>query len=283
MIQAMSSIHFKWGIAAAFCIIFATSLGAFNAYLLLNRQNSLLWTNFLPIYWLAWAVSLVTPGQIGDLAIISTSLKKQNIDWHLSLGRSLLDKAISFTIMAILAVIGLYFTSRKYIGFEQSSILMLEIFMSIVLILYLLRFKLTVFFSPELGGVRGLLGQTIQEAKVTIYHHPARILINIVLTTIKIFLIGASYWCIFKGLGAGNIELIETVALAAASSLVAYIPISFNGIGTVEASGLVLFSQIGLSTSSILAGYLGLRLLVISLAWLPSACILLLWRCKTAK
>jgi len=236
----------------------------------------------MPIYWLAWAISLVTPGQIGDIATISTLLKKQDIDWHLSLGRSLLDKLISFIVMAVLATIGFYFTSKRYLDFDLSGMLFLWIIPSVGFLLYFLRFRLITFFSPELNGVRGLLGQTLREAKITMHHHPARVLINIVLTTIKILLIGVSYWCIFRGLGAGNIDLIETITLAAASSLVAYIPVSFNGIGTVEASGLVLFSQMGLSTSSILAGYLGLRVLVMSLAWLPSTCILLFWRYKTA-
>lgn len=283
VIQSLSSIQAKWGISAALCIILATLLGAFNAYLFLNRHNTLRWSVFLPIYWLAWAVSLVTPGQIGDIATISTLLRKQNIGWHLSLGRSLLDKLISFLVMGILATIGFYLTSKRYLNFDPSDKILLWIILSIALLLFFLRFRLVAFFSPELNGVRGLLGKTIREAKITMQHHPIRVLINIALTSIKILLIGISYWCIFRGLGAGNIDLLETIVLAAASSLVAYIPVSFNGIGTVEASGLVLFSQLGLSTSSILASYLGLRLLVMILAWLPSACILLFWRYKTAK
>ena len=132
-----------WVIAAAFSIIFATLLGAFNAYILLDRQNSIRWTIFLPIYWLAWAASLITPGQIGDIATISTLLKKQKIDWHLSLGRSLLDKLISFIVMAALASIGLYLTSKNYLNIDisEKSILLMSI--SIGILIFLLRSKLT--------------------------------------------------------------------------------------------------------------------------------------------
>jgi uncharacterized membrane protein YbhN (UPF0104 family) len=269
-----------WGIAAAFSIIFATLLGAFNAYILLDRQNSIRWTIFLPIYWLAWAASLITPGQIGDIATISTLLKKQKIDWHLSLGRSLLDKLISFIVMAALASIGLYLTSKNSLNIDisEKSILLMSI--SIGILILLLRSKFNMYFSPKIDGARGLIGRTLKEAKLTLYQYPTKVIVNIILTIAKISLIGLCYWCIFRGLGADEISLFMTITLSSASSLVAYIPISFNGIGTVEASGLLLFSEIGLTTSNILAGFLALRLLVMLLAFLPSACLLLFWRYK---
>ncbi len=284
VIRILKSLQKTWVIAAAMCIICATLLGAFNAHLLLDRKGTISRTIFLPIYWLAWAFSLITPGQIGDIATIATLLKKQGIDWYLSLGRSLLDKLISFVVMIVLAVAGIYYTSIQYINFKQFDWLyLLPILLVAGFLICLFHLILANYFSPHLSGFRGLLRQTLQEGKETIVQHPLKVIITILLSIIKMLLIGTSYWCIFRSMGTDNIDLVKTVALTATSSLVAYLPISFNGIGTVEASGIVLFSQLGMTTSMILTGYLSLRILVMLLAWLPSTLILFIWRSHSTK
>ena len=64
--------------------------------------------------------------------------------------------------------------------------------------------------------------------------------------------------------------------LVTVSLLVAYIPVSFNGLGTVEITGILLFSLLGLGEELVLSSYLVLRATVMLIAWMPSLLILAL-------
>ncbi len=270
-----------WLMAAAICILTATAIGGFNAYLLLSKNQSLGFGFFMAVYWLGWAFSLITPGQIGDIATISTVLKKHQFEWHTAIGRSLLDKLISLSVMLVLAIAGLYLTGKHvYPALEVEPVYGLLVLGLLLLLLLLIVFS--GFFSPHRSGIRGLIGKVIAESWTMLWKQPWRILFNALLTVVKVGLIGSSYWCVFNAADQIELDLMKTVMLSSASSLVAYVPISLNGMGTVEVSGLVLFSEFGLSQSVILAGYLCLRAIVFLLAWLPASLILLVWRLKAA-
>ncbi len=266
---SLKHMHIKWLFYIIACIMCATFIGAFSAYLLMNRKGNIKWSLFLPIYWLAWAFSLVTPGQIGDIATITSLLKKQNIDWHLSLGRSLLDKLISFVIMTSLAITGLYITSIQHLNYERFNTVYYSLIPLSGMVIYLFHSRIYYFFSPSHSGIRGLIGKTFLEAKLTVKLHFTKVITNIILTSIKILLIGVAYWCMFRALG-GDINLLEVVLLVPASALIAYLPISFNGIGTVEVTAVYLFNNIGLSTTTIITSYLILRIIVLLIAWIPA-------------
>ncbi len=63
--------------------------------------------SFLRIYWIAWAVGLVSPGQVGDLATVGTNLSRRGVDWRGTVGRSLLDKGITLSVMLLFAAAAL--------------------------------------------------------------------------------------------------------------------------------------------------------------------------------
>jgi len=69
--------------------------------------------------------------------------------------------------------------------------------------------------------------------------------------------------------------LLPNVTIVAISSgLVAYLPLSANGIGTVEMAGAGLFGEIGVSLPVVLSMYVLLRLANILLAWVPAALLM---------
>jgi uncharacterized membrane protein YbhN (UPF0104 family) len=99
-----------------------------------------------------------------------------------------------------------------------------------------------------------------------------------VLTSVKIGAIGVAYWALFLALGFSE-DLFVIIPLVAASSIVAYAPVSVNGIGTVEAVGILLFSSVGIPETAVLSAYVTLRFLVLILAWGPAGLWLLIkWR-----
>jgi uncharacterized membrane protein YbhN (UPF0104 family) len=114
-----------------------------------------------------------------------------------------------------------------------------------------------------------LLEPVLRELLETWRRHPRLLLVNFLLTWVKIGLTGFSYWCIFRSLGYDSLGSFEVLPPMAASSLVAYLPVTFNGLGTVELTGMALFAAIGLPEEGVLIAYLLLRLLVYTLAWVP--------------
>jgi uncharacterized membrane protein YbhN (UPF0104 family) len=276
VMHTLATLQPAWLGWAAVAIVLSTLLGACNAHLLVNRLGEVPWRLFLPVYWCAWALSLVVPGQIGDVAGISLMLRKYQLAWHVTLARSLLDKAISLLVMLLFAGSGLFLVGRQYMTVDMRSMTItgMVVLMGLLFIM-LLRRRLGRLFDPGRTGLRGLLGRLFAEALATARQHPLRLGLNISLSILKIILIGLSYWLVFAALGQADIPVFSVIALAAASSIVAYVPVTFNGLGTVEATGILLFTQLGLGASSVLSAYLCLRLLVYLLAWLPAGIWLL--------
>lgn len=268
---------------AGISISASTLLGAFGMFVIVSKDQDLLFRRFLPVYWSSWAVGLVVPGQIGDLASISYLLKRWGFDWEAILARSLVDKVITFIIMIIIAVYGLTFIETDQL-FLRKSTLFFIIGISIVffLLVYNWRHLKKLLKNRELKFI-SLIEFVFEEVTNTFYNHPLLVTANSVITVLKITLIGSAYWFIFKALGNMDLSLWEVVPLMAASSLIAYLPISFNGLGTVELTGILLFSSIGISESTILSAFLLLRILVFMLAWLPAGLIFLLSEKITSK
>jgi uncharacterized membrane protein YbhN (UPF0104 family) len=70
-------------------------------------------------------------------------------------------------------------------------------------------------------------------------------------------------------------NLFDVAVTANSAGLVAYIPISANGVGTVEAGGLYLFGLHGIAAPIVIATYLALRFANLALAWIGAALVLL--------
>lgn len=276
VIEHLKNARLPWVFASALAIIVATFLGATNVHLFVNRDGRLPFRHFLPIYWLAWAMSLVVPGQIGDIASISIMLRRRGMPWHASLGRTLLDKAITFVLMLLLGLGGLLSILAPE-DLRLYELLWLLVGLACLgAILYAVRHRIARAGLPYLDRVIELVQRTVRESGEVIRLHSLRVALNMVLTAIRIALIGGSYWCMFVALGSSLNSLLQVVAIVAASSLVAYVPISFNGLGTVELAGIVLFGELGIAGTTVLSAYLALRFLVFALAWIPTALWLLL-------
>ena len=81
----------------------------------------------------------------------------------------------------------------------------------------------------------------------------AVLLLNFVLSTVKMSLIGLAYYLVFTALSVDRLEMIPTMLLCLSSGLIAYLPISLNGIGTVEATAFSLFALFDYSQGEILS------------------------------
>ena len=76
IISELSSIDSTWVYLAGVSIVASTLLGAFSMFLIVSRGEEISFFKFLLVYWSSWAVGLVVPGQVGDIASISFLLRR---------------------------------------------------------------------------------------------------------------------------------------------------------------------------------------------------------------
>lgn len=271
LVSQLTHLNADYLLYGAACIIAATLLGSFNAYLVVAIDSTVSYSKFLACYWFSWALGLVVPGQVGDVASLTLLLKRAGLDWSKIMARAVLDKFISFFVMALLAGLALFRYSAM-VEIETGAVAWIAA-TAVVLTAaayYLARKILATHKVAWVDKIRS----SFKDLAGFVRKRPALVAINFFGTTLKILLIGTAYWYVFLAGGAENPPWFEVILLVTVSSLVAYIPISFNGLGTVEVTGILLFSFLGLGQELVLSSYLVLRVTVLAIAWVPSLLIL---------
>ncbi len=264
-----------WAVtAAASLLAMVTLMGALNVYLFIGRDRKLSFKQFLPVYWSSWAFGLLVPGQVGDIASLSWLLRRYSLPASVSLGRATLDKLISAAVMSVAAIAGLavLFVNQTFWSLLFPVLIVLTAIAWVTAIAVYVRRKQIAGYAGRPGLV-GALVRTLQELVRTARLSLAPVVLNVVLTLAKVFVTGAAYWLVLRGLGVEGLGLVEITIIATAAGLIAYLPVSVNGLGTVEITGLFLFGQMGAPAEAVLATYIILRGLVLLVAWIP----LLLW------
>lgn len=271
-----SSINPSWVILSLIAIIAASLLSAFNLHLLVNQAQEITFLRFIPIHWLSWAFNLIIPGQVGDLLTLSVLLRQYHLSWPIILGRTLVDKIISLLAVSLLALIG-FFSIIKPFQWHLSfrwGISSLIVIGFLVTLFYLLRRNHWVEKS-----VQAVLS-IYYEMCSTIFRMPGKVLINFLLTWVKIVLLGLAYWAMFAAFGCKELLFWNLLSLTAISSLAAYVPISLNGLGVVESVAILLFATQGIAQATILSVYLTLRVVTLLSAWIPGGVWLLTHRSR---
>jgi uncharacterized membrane protein YbhN (UPF0104 family) len=271
ILEKMGTMSWQWVLLAGICILSIGFIGAINVFLFVARDHKVTLTDFLPLYWASWAVGLVVPGQVGDLASIGFLLRRHSLAVSTVLGRAVLDKAISLIVMFGFVIVGLA-VSVQGLSIKLAWLLELATFLLFggVVFYFLLRGRWQYVFKAGNPGLGGALARAGMEFIQTMRQTPVRVLLNVALTIVKVTITGIAYWAMFHALGNTDLAVLRVVILATTAGLVAYLPISINGIGTVEAVGIFLFGQVGISAMTVISAYIGLRILVLGAAWVPT-------------
>lgn len=276
VIAVMADIDVKYFFLATGLVLIITMTGAVSLFCLLIRDGEVSIFRFIPIFWLAWALALVTPGQIGDVISLPVLLKKFGLVVHESVGRILLDKMISLIVIAGFAVFGLLFVFETFFWSTASFVWIMLVIGAGFFLLVFRRNAILMLVDASREDWRGSIGKAIRAFVDTLRLHSWRVWVNCLLTLLKVIITGLSYWAVFAALGYSNISVIDVIPLMAISSLVAYLPISFNGLGTVEIAGVFLFATLGIPEVVVFSAYLILRSILLTAAWIPSVFVLML-------
>lgn len=254
-----------WLIPAIGAIAISTILGSYNLYMLISKNSSLVFSSFFKVYWLSWAAGLLIPGQIGDMLSLSYWLHKKGLNWKTVSALSLIDKLITLLWTLLFASIG-FFTVLSNQTYDSEKVELLitgAIILTCIICFIGVTFK-KFYFLP--------LKKSLCKWKALIDRSRKVLLINFLLTPLKITLLSIAYLSVLNAAGVSIFFVWDVLLLVCLSSLISYIPISFNGIGTVELTGIAVFGTFGIEPEVILSVFLSLRLLVIVMAWTP--CIL---------
>lgn len=249
---------------ASAALVVAGLLGAWNCYQVTELSAQLAPRVFLPIFWRSWAIGISLPGQVGDFIATLWQLKDREINLPAVAGRLLVDKLVTLTLgLAMLACVPAVLGSA--VGLAVGLVLALGFVL--LLAWWVIRWGLQWRPDKELPGWLARLRLALGAALST---PPRLIAANVAITVCKFIVTGVAYWLLIRQLDASPPTLATTTIVAQSAGLVAYLPISFNGIGTVEVSAITLFGRIGVPAASVLAVYLVLRVLTLAIAWSPA-------------
>ncbi len=250
-------------VAIAFvAIALSTVLGAWNVYRIAELRSFLTFRAFLPIFWRSWAIGLTIPGQVGDMASTVWQLRGRSGNLSFLTGRLIADKIVSIGVIAFVA--SLLPALIGHTTFPESAIAP-----AVVVIGFAVGFVLARTFTSKLGTKQRGRWRTRAEAVAHAAAAPGSfIAVNAVITCAKLLLTGIAYFVLLGAAHPSLRSFIVVLAITQGAGLVAYIPVSINGLGTVELSAVKLFDLAGYAAADVLASYVLLRAASLAAAWL---------------
>jgi uncharacterized membrane protein YbhN (UPF0104 family) len=250
---------------AAAAIVTATILGAWNVYRIAGLRSTMTFLQFLPVFWRSWAVGITLPGQVADMLTMLWQLKGRSGDLSFVAGRLLADKAITLGFMLVMASLVPLVLGRAHLLASVFLFAGVGISAATALASASWCVRHPDFLAHWRWGAR------VQPVLVAANVPIGLALGNAVVTLAKTLLSGLAYWVVFRSLDTHVPGFATTTVISQGVGLVAYLPISFNGLGTVEVSAVALFRAAGLQSAVVLSAYLILRATTLATAWLPAA------------
>ncbi|MFW6231387.1 MAG: lysylphosphatidylglycerol synthase transmembrane domain-containing protein [Nanoarchaeota archaeon] len=233
-------------------------LGSMNVLVLLSPlKKRVRIADLVRMYAQTWAISSFMPGRLGDFSL-AYFLKDKGVSVGESTSLVIVDKMLSVFVVFSLAIIAALRYSSGQSALIVAGTLITCIAGAIVIInskparhmvkKYILRKHSTLFkgFHKSFTTYRKRRGVLLVNAGLT--------LLRTCLATILII-------TIFHALGT-SINFLDTLLINAVVMMVRLIPITLNGLGTMEASSVYLFGQVLGVPAGIVAGYAAVNLLL---------------------
>ena len=256
LIHSLAQVSFLYLLFAISYQYLSILLGSFNQYILYKASLNPDFKTFLLAYFKAYALGLLLPGRFGD-ASIGLFLKSEESYYSQTFSVYILDKYITFILY--LGVLLLFF--GNIMGYPKLVPIVLWIVLIFILpttIHYTLQRTNPAPITRREGRLTRFVSNLLSQSFCFAIHHPFLLLINFVLTCIKLGFVIFSYHAMLISLGY-SLPIWKVGLAALASGIVAYIPISLHGLGTVEAAALLNFKTLGVLSPDVLSCYLLLR------------------------
>lgn len=225
--------------------ILSVIFGAINMGVLLRfLRFRIRFLSLLRIYSLSWAFGLFLPGRLGELSIIPL-LKNKGLDYGKGAAVSLIDKGITFFVLAFFTIFAIFIYLPKNQAINILIILSILTILLMALFITKMGRHLIKKFTPrsiteKFYGFSEALFLFIKKGKIYLF-------INLVLTIIKQVILTLIVYLTFLTFGI-NFSFTSTLLVISAITIISLVPISISGLGIRESSAVFLFGLLGLDT-----------------------------------
>ena len=239
-------------------------LGATNISILINSIKKIPFLKIIRFYSFCWCLTLISPGQLGDAALL-LFFKKENIPFHNTSSIYLVDKIITLSIYLGISIFGILFFMRdlEYVLLYFLLFLLTGFLLSgcvlIILKIFQKNFNTNKFYKFIINTLRDIISLGKKQYLV--------VFLNFFLTLIKIMVMVLMYFMAFHAFHT-DVRPLNLLFITVIASLVAYIPISLGGVGVVEFCAIYLWGSLGVNKEAVLATYALLRINNVILSFL---------------
>ena len=205
---------------------------------------------WLKYYLSTFSLGLVLPGQAGPFSLIYF-LKRDKFSIGSTTALVIIDKLTTLLVFGIISILGLLLfipTKEIYFGILMMCVILL----------------LGIFLFSEIGRmtIKRILGKYSVKFtnfygafKNLMVHNKSKFIINLIVTLLRPFLNGLLIVVIFKSLGY-DVSLLYAIVISSITLIVSLIPLTPNGLGIREGTGLLLFNKLSIPFEATLAMYL---------------------------
>lgn len=272
VLEYLRSVHVVVICQVIGILLITTLLGAKAAHLIVEQGGAnITFQRFLRIYWISWAAGLLVPGQIGDIASNTALLAREGFNWKQAVKYLVVDKLITLSVVVVFSAWGIQQLGLMHV---DDWVLFFESKLHVISIGGFATLILGYFFRHRIAAICISYRETLSTFLLSGNSVGMAIVKNYLLTIVKIGLTSFAYWLVLNSAGDSLANPILFMALIMASSLAAYIPISFSGIGTTELLGSLLITEIGITGDLLISVYLIMRVLTWLVAAIPAMMLL---------
>jgi len=220
---------------------------------------------------LTYAISRFIPGRIGDLSLVYF-LKKEEIPVGKASAVVLTDKVIVFFVHFILASFGFFIFFPLTIAIRLTCI---SILIFVVLIFFIIwRKGRNIVKKYILRNHSNMFAGFYKTFSNYFKHYKHLLLINIILSIVKIFFFGLMIYLAFFAINQQiNVNILTIMIISSITNVLSLIPITISGLGVRETSAVFMFSELGVLPEFTMGAYL----ILIFIRYISSGVLLLVW------
>jgi len=240
--EVLKKINLFWLIPLFLITLLTQAIATINLAVVLKAINKKAPFSYLfRAVTLTFSLGTIAPGRTGDFSLVFF-LKNKGIDYGHGLATTLLDKMISFFVISLLALFGIFWFLNLKLFWTIFIFSFLSIFISIFVISsknirniikkYVLRK-----YSKHFKGFYKSFRYILKKRKRYVF-------LDIIITILRLVVSFLSTWFVFKAFNQ-SIPFYYIIFVSSIISIVTLIPISFSGLGIKEGLGTYMYSSLG--------------------------------------
>lgn len=264
LISTFARVKPGWAACVILISVIWLLLGGFNIWLLLTCLTPVPLRSFQTVYFTSWGTALLLPGQMGDATQILL-LKRYGIAVQKSSAAYLVDKFFSLTWLLLVAAYGIAIYAPEIPRWFLPTVYIVGVLIAVFTLALARRLR----FQPHSRPARVQTWIEHLIAQLWAFrHYPGTLLLNIFFTLVKWGMVAVLYELAFRAFGT-SVGFQAAATIPVISSLVGHLPVTVGGAGTMEWTGVFLFSRIGAEQATVLSVYLFLRGILMVIVLVP--------------